>query len=237
MGICSSSSSNKNSKSAPPPPQKSTIDNNNNNNEHNNNSMAPIASTLAFGAGCYWGTEKYIVTDFQKKYPGCIANAKVGFMNPDPNGMKDPSYRQVCSGATGHVEVLNVELTKEACQTPELLEEMIQHFFMFHDPTTLNKQGNDAGTQYGSVIFTTSDEQQQMVERVMNELQQHIDDKKVTTYSKKKVTTLITPYTTFYEAQKEHQEYLEKNPGGYCNHRYRFKTWPTASKKDNDGEL
>merc|ERR1711935_668653 len=165
---------------------------------------APIASTLALGAGCYWGTEKYIVKDFQKKYPGCIANAKVGFMNPDPNGMKDPSYRQVCSGRTGHVEVLNIELTSEASSTPEIFEEMMKFFYQFHDPTTLNQQGNDSGSQYGSVIFCSSDEQ------------------------KKKIESAIVDYTTFYEAHEEHQEYLAKNPLGYCTHRYRFKSWPTA---------
>ena len=62
--------------------------------------MAPIASTLALGAGCYWGTEKYIVKDFQKLHPGAIKDAKVGFMNPDKDGMENPSYRQVCSGQT-----------------------------------------------------------------------------------------------------------------------------------------
>jgi len=190
--------------------------------------MAPIASTLALGAGCYWGTEKYIVKDFQKKYPGCIANAKVGFMNPDPNGMKDPSYRQVCSGRTGHVEVLNIELTSEASSTPEIFEEMMKFFYQFHDPTTLNKQGNDSGSQYGSVVFCSSDEQKKIAENVKADLQQHVDSKKITSYQKKKVESAIVDYTTFYEAHEEHQEYLAKNPLGYCNHRYRFKSWPTA---------
>lgn len=190
--------------------------------------MAPIASTLALGAGCYWGTEKYIVKDFQKKYPGCIANAKVGFMNPDPNGMKDPSYRQVCSGRTGHVEVLNIELTSEASSTPEIFEEMMKFFYQFHDPTTLNQQGNDSGSQYGSVVFCSSDEQKKIAENVKANLQQHVDSKKITSYQKKKVESAIVDYTTFYEAHEEHQEYLAKNPLGYCNHRYRFKSWPTA---------
>ncbi|KAL3934429.1 MAG: hypothetical protein SGARI_003385, partial [Bacillariaceae sp.] len=126
--------------------------------------MAPIASTLALGAGCYWGTEKYIVKDFQKKHPGCIETAKVGFMSPDPNAMKDPSYRQVCSGSTGHVEVLNIELSKEA-STAELFEDLIKFFFQFHDPTTLNRQGNDAGTQYASVIFCSSPEQKAIAQK------------------------------------------------------------------------
>ena len=162
--------------------------------------MAPIASTLALGAGyvsmvdfgnilltvwndnnslffslfsrilhscrCYWGTEKYIVKDFQKKFPGVIADAKVGFMNPNPNGMKNPSYRQVCSGSTGHVEVLNIELTKKASETPEVFEELMKFFYSFHDPTTMNRQGNDRGTQYGSVVFCSSEEQRVIAEAV-----------------------------------------------------------------------
>jgi len=147
-------------------------------------------------------------------------------MNPDPNGMKNPSYRQVCSGATGHVEVLNIELTKKASETPEVFEEMMKFFYSFHDPTTLNRQGNDRGTQYGSVVFCSSEEQKIIAEAVKAELQTHIDSRKIQAYQKKKVETKIADYTTFYEAHEEHQEYLFKNPSGYCNHRYRFNDWP-----------
>ena len=110
--------------------------NNPNQNQHQQNSttttttMTPIAKTFALGAGCYWGTEKYIVQDFQQKFPGCLASAQVGFMNPDRNGMTNPSYRQVCSGTTGHVEVLNVELTSAASKNGDLFEDMMKHFFM-----------------------------------------------------------------------------------------------------------
>lgn len=190
--------------------------------------MAPIASTLALGAGCYWGTEKYIVKDFQKKHPGVIADAKVGFMNPDPNGMKNPSYRQVCSGSTGHVEVLNVELTEEASKTPEVFEELMRFFYTFHDPTTLHRQGNDRGTQYGSVVFCTSVDQTAIAEKVKTELQGHVESRAIKSYEKKKVETAIVDYTTFYPAHDEHQAYLAKNPLGYCNHRFRFKEWPKA---------
>ena len=185
--------------------------------------MTMISSTLALGAGCYWGTEKYIVKDFQKKFPGAIADAKVGFMNPDPNGMKNPSYRQVCSGATGHVEVLNVEL---ANATPELFEELIKFFFMFHDPTTKNRQGNDVGTQYASVIFCSDATQTEIANKVMKELQEAMDKNKVTSYLQPTVNTGIVDYTEFFEAHAEHQEYLFKNPNGYCNHRFRFREWP-----------
>jgi peptide-methionine (S)-S-oxide reductase len=194
--------------------------------------MAPISSTLALGAGCYWGTEKFIVKDFpkQQNHPDCIANAKVGFMNPDPNNtIQNPTYRQVCSGSTGHVEVLQIELTPTAASTTEVFEDMIKFFFTFHDPTTLNRQGNDVGTQYASIIFCTSSEQKEIATKIKQELQAAIDQGKVTQYQNQKVETAIVDYTEFYEAHEEHQEYLMKNPLGYCNHRYRFREWPTVS--------
>ena len=85
-------------------------------------------------------------------------------MSPNKNAMKNPSYRQVCSGITGHIEVLNIELNEP---TPELFEELIRFFFMFHDPTTLNRQGNDVGKQYGSVIFTNCDIQASIAKRIL----------------------------------------------------------------------
>lgn len=185
--------------------------------------MAPIASTLALGAGCYWGTEKYIVKDFQETFPGAIKDAKVGFMSPDKDAMKNPSYRQVCSGSTGHVEVLMVELNTA---TPELFESLIQFFFTFHDPTTLNRQGNDTGSQYASIIFCSDSKQKEIANKVKEELQAAMDSGKVTAYQSSRITTGIVDYNEFYPAHEEHQEYLFKNPTGYCNHRYRFRDWP-----------
>lgn len=183
--------------------------------------MVALSKTLCLGAGCYWGTEKYVVVDFQKKFPNSIKDAKVGFMNPDPNGIKNPTYRQVCSGSTGHVEVLSVELN----DPDKHFEELIRFFFMFHDPTTLNRQGNDKGTQYASYVFCGDEEQMKIANKVKEELQSAVDAKKVK-YESSKVTTVIAPMTTFYPAHEEHQEYLMKNPNGYCNHRFRFKEWP-----------
>mmetsp|Transcript_24336 Transcript_24336/g.44023 ORF Transcript_24336/g.44023 Transcript_24336/m.44023 type:complete len:146 (+) Transcript_24336:250-687(+) len=145
-------------------------------------------------------------------------------MNPDPNGMENPTYRQVCSGSTGHVEVLEVELND-----PENhFEELCRFFFMFHDPTTLNRQGNDVGTQYASYIFCGDEEQIRIANNVKGELQAAVDAGKVK-YASNKVETQIGPMTTFYPAHEEHQEYLMKNPNGYCNHRMRFKEWPVLN--------
>eukprot|EP00540_Astrosyne_radiata_P011362 CAMPEP_0116837156 /NCGR_PEP_ID=MMETSP0418-20121206/8497_1 /TAXON_ID=1158023 /ORGANISM="Astrosyne radiata, Strain 13vi08-1A" /LENGTH=213 /DNA_ID=CAMNT_0004467009 /DNA_START=82 /DNA_END=724 /DNA_ORIENTATION=+ len=208
-----------------------------------------LSNTLALGAGCYWGTEKFIVKDFQEQYPNSIKDAKVGFMSPDPNAMKNPSYRQVCSGTTGHVEVLNIELND-----PETnFEKLLQFFFMFHDPTTKNRQGNDTGsstqagydivfsllldpttknrqgndtgTQYASWIFCGDDEQLAVAEKVKAELQSAVSAGKVK-YLAPTVETQIGRANEFYPAHEEHQEYLMKNPLGYCNHRYRFREWP-----------
>lgn len=183
--------------------------------------MVALSKTLCLGAGCYWGTEKYVVMDFQKKFPNSIQDAKVGFMNPDPNGMENPTYRQVCSGSTGHVEVLEVTLNDPA----QHFEELVRFFFMFHDPTTLNRQGNDRGTQYASYIFCGDDEQLKIAERVKQELQRAVDAGKVK-YESSKISTAIGQMTKFYPAHEEHQEYLMKNPNGYCNHRFRFREWP-----------
>ena len=171
----------------------------------------------------YWGTEKFIRKDFQKKFPNSVKSAKVGFMSPDKNAVRNPSYRQVCSGITGYVEVLHVELNKP---TPELFEELIRFLFMFHDPTTKNSQGNDTGSQYASHIFTTDNVQAEIAKKVMVELQEFVSNGRVTRYYGNTVETLVSEVNEFYEAHAEHQEYLSKNPNGYCNHFYRFKDWP-----------
>jgi peptide-methionine (S)-S-oxide reductase len=184
--------------------------------------MVALSKTLCLGAGCYWGTEKYVVMDFQKKFPNSIKDAKVGFMNPNPNDMENPTYRQVCSGSMVHMEVLEVTLNDPS----QYFEELIRFFFMFHDPTMLKRQGNDAGTQYASYIFCGDEEQMKIATRVKDELQRAMDAGKVKSYESSKISTAIGPMTKFYPAHDEHQEYLMKNPNGYCNHRFRFREWP-----------
>jgi peptide-methionine (S)-S-oxide reductase len=152
------------------------------------------------------------VKDFQKKFPGAIKDAKVGFMSPDPNAMANPSYRQVCSGETGHVEVLMIELADPATvatlsatctSTEELVEALLRFFFQFHDPTTKNRQGNDAGTQYASAIFCADEAQKRIAQSVKDELQQLINNGKVkpSAYARKTVETYIADLQTFYPAQ------------------------------------
>ena len=181
-----------------------------------------ISSTVSLGAGCYWGTEKYIKTDFQKLFPNSIKQSAVGFMSPDKNHPKNPSYRQVCTGTSGHVELLHVELNDPAAH----FEELIKFFFLFHDPTTENRQGNDVGTQYASAIFVQDEEQRKVVNKVIGDLESVLDTGKIKPYHGKKIHTGIHDATEFYPAHEEHQEYLMKNPNGYCNHYMRMKKWP-----------
>jgi len=99
----------------------------------------PGEELATLGAGCYWGTERYIVTKLGSKHPGAILGNAVGFMSPNENAVANPKYRQVCGGDTTHVEVLHVRFDN----TKLSFEELVRYFFTFHDPTTWNKQGND----------------------------------------------------------------------------------------------
>jgi peptide-methionine (S)-S-oxide reductase len=179
--------------------------------------------TACFGAGCYWGTEKFIKHKFVEQFGhlGSIINGQVGFMGP-VDAPANPTYREVCSGSTGHVEVYHFQYTGGAPQ----FEVLVRFFFQFHDPTTKNRQGNDKGTQYSSVIYCFSEEQHRIASQVKDELQALIDCGKIKPFSMKVVETEIRDSTTFYPAHEEHQDYLRINPNGYCNHRIRFKEWP-----------
>jgi peptide-methionine (S)-S-oxide reductase len=186
-------------------------------------SRVKLSSKVALGAGCYWGTEKFVRQDFQERFPGAIKDMKVGFMNPNnDDSIPNPTYEQVCKGETGYVEVLLVEL-----KYPEIhFEELIRFFFMFHDPTTLNQQGNDHGFQYSSWIFCGDDEQDKIADKVRLQLQNLITAGSLPRiYERPKVMTKITRLSKFVPAHEEHQDYLTKNPNGYCNHRLRLNEW------------
>jgi len=197
--------------------------------------------------------EKYVRKNFPSLYnypANIIKTATVGFMSADPLAPSNPSYRQVCSGVTGHVEVLYVEID-EAVVIQELsasnenmstvLRNLFKFFYMFHDPTTRDRQGNDAGTQYASWIFYGDKAQEKIAQDVTNQLQNALYDKtsfKNSPYFGNKIITQIHQLMEFYPAHAEHQEYLMKNPNGYCNHFIRFKVWPIVSdesvKEDNE---
>ncbi|KAI9024787.1 peptide methionine sulfoxide reductase [Hyaloraphidium curvatum] len=184
-----------------------------------------------FAAGCFWGTEKFFQKEFGKgiteailtwedarsrlrgRPPIAAADARcrrqsimVGYTG---GHTQNPTYREVCSGTTGHAEALLFEYK------PDLVkyEDLVHFFFKFHDPTTPNRQGNDVGTQYRSAIFYHTPEQKVIAERVIPEAQKNW---------KRKIMTEISPATVFWPAEEYHQQYLEKNPGGYCNHYSRY---------------
>ena len=120
--------------------------------------------------------------------------------------MTDPTYQQVCSGTTGHAEAVQVTYDPQIVAYPELLEV----FFKTHDPTTLNRQGNDIGTQYRSAIFYHSDEQREIAERVKRELD-------ASGAFDSPIVTEISPIQTFYRAESYHQNYFNQNPRqSYC---------------------
>jgi len=189
-------------------------------------STSNMSNMATFGAGCYWGTEKYFFYDFQKRCKttgkeGKIVKGNVGFMGP-ASAPPNPDYKDVCSGVTGHVECYTCEF--EGGES--FYEAMVRFFFQFHDPTTFNKQGNDKGTQYASVIYCYDKKQFEIATKVKAELQELVTAKKITCYLEQTINTDIRMSTIFYLAHKEHQDYLANNPNGYCNHKIRFAEWP-----------
>jgi peptide-methionine (S)-S-oxide reductase len=149
------------------------------------------------GGGCFWCLEA--VFDDLKGVIS-VESGYMGGKNPDP------TYEQVCSGRSGHAEVVQIRFDPAVVTFTEILEV----FFVIHDPTTLNRQGNDSGTQYRSAIFYHSPEQKAAAEQVMAKLGG-------ARLWRDPIVTEVTPATVFYIAEDYHQEYFARNPGaGYC---------------------
>lgn len=144
-----------------------------------------------FGAGCFWGVEATF-----RKVPG-VVSASVGYSG---GSAKDPTYRDVCSGNTGHAEVIDVEFDPSKVSYEELLDV----FWNIHDPTTLNRQGPDVGTQYRAAIFFHTPEQEDLAVASKEKLQ---GSGRYT----KPIVTEITPASEFYRAEEYHQCYYEKH--------------------------
>ena len=148
--------------------------------------------------GCYWGLEELI-----RKLPG-VSNTYVGFTG---GHVKNVSYKDVSRGDTGHAESIKIEFNSEVLSFKNLLLQ----FFKMHDPTTLNQQGNDRGSQYRSVIFYANNNQKDTAINVIDLVNQ-------SNLWENKVVTSIEEFTTFYSAEESHQKYLSKNPDGYSCH-------------------
>ena len=151
-----------------------------------------------FGMGCFWGAERAFW-----KMSGIYTTA-VGYAG----GQKvNPTYQEVCSGGTGHAEVVQIVFDPRDVSYSALLKT----FWEGHDPTQLNRQGNDIGDQYRSVIFTHGQAQQDLAEISRQHFQQRLEQN-----GYRQIATQVTTAHTFYYAEDYHQQYLAKNPEGYC---------------------
>ena len=148
-----------------------------------------------FGAGCFWGVEVAF-----RQVPG-VSDAAVGYCG---GTLENPTYQDVCTGTTGHAEVVEVEFDPGQVA----FETLLDLFWQCQDPTTLNRQGPDVGTQYRSAIFFHSPEQQQVAEVSRAAAQERIP---------RPIATEITEASTFYRAEEYHQQYLEKRGLGSCH--------------------
>ncbi len=164
-----------------------------------------------FGMGCFWGAEK-----FMWKVPG-VYSTFVGYAGGfTPN----PSYPEVCSGRTGHAEVAVVIYDPVAGSYDALLKV----FWENHDPTQLNRQGGDVGTQYRSVILVEDAEQERLATESRDRYQAALQ-----AAGFGEIVTEIVPAGAFYYAEDEHQQYLAKHPNGYCNHGFCQAAYPGSA--------
>ena len=150
-----------------------------------------------FGAGCFWGVEARFA-----EIPGVIDTA-VGYEGGE---LEHPTYKEVCTDRTGHAEVVDVTFDPSRVSFDTLLDA----FFALHDPTQLNRQGPDWGSQYRSVVFTHSDEQAQLAKDKIAELN-------ASGAYRKPIVTKVEPATTFWKAEEYHQRYLEKRGMVHCH--------------------
>ena len=151
--------------------------------------------TAILGGGCFWCTEAVFQ---QIKGVSLVESGYTGGRNANP------TYEQICSGTTGHADVVRVQFDSAQIRYRDLLE----IFFTLHDPTTLNRQGNDSGTQYRSAIYFTTPEQEQTARIVMAEMANVWDAP---------IVTELSPQEIFYKAEDYHQDYFNQHPlQGYC---------------------
>lgn len=166
----------------------------------NYNSMADTKTknqTATFAAGCFWGVE-----DAFRNVKG-VKSTVVGYTG---GSLKNPTYEDVCSGRTGHAEAVQVMFDPKEVS----YEELLNVFWSVHDPTTLNRQGPDIGTQYRSVIFFHSREQELLAKKSKERLEK-------SEKFKNKIVTEIKPATVFYKAEEYHQKYLQKRGVKVCH--------------------
>jgi peptide-methionine (S)-S-oxide reductase len=151
-----------------------------------------------FGAGCFWGVEAQFAA-----MPGVTATA-VGY---EGGKLDNPSYKDVCTDSTGHAEVVEIDFDNEKIG----FEQLLDAFFELHDPTTMNRQGPDWGTQYRSVVFFHSPEQEQQARAKIEQLTNEGH------FKPRRIVTQVVPAETFWKAEEYHQRYLEKRGQASCH--------------------
>ncbi|MEM0117179.1 MAG: peptide-methionine (S)-S-oxide reductase MsrA [Conexivisphaerales archaeon] len=149
-----------------------------------------MEETVYLGGGCFWCTEAIFSE---------IRGVKMVEPGYSGGSVPNPSYEQVCTDETGHAEVVKVTFDNEQIE----LDELLTVFFMTHDPTTPNRQGNDVGTQYRSIILYTNQAQKETAEKVMKKME--------TDVWKKKIVTELVPFKAFYPAEEYHRNYFKRN--------------------------
>jgi peptide-methionine (S)-S-oxide reductase len=158
-------------------------------------SVSSQTQLATFGGGCFWCTEAVF-----ELLPG-VKRVESGYAG---GHVPNPTYKQICTGETGHAEVIRIEFDPAAVS----YEKLVEVFFEAHDPTTLNRQGADEGTQYRSVIFYHNDAQKAAAEKGKAAAQAQFDDP---------IVTEISPLPKYYPAEDYHQDYFKNNPNqGYC---------------------
>lgn len=154
-----------------------------------------MTKIVYFAGGCFWGTEHYL-----KKIRG-VEDTQVGYAN---GKLSNPTYEEVCTDTTGFAETVKVVYNPEILPLPRLLE----LFFMAIDPTTANRQGHDVGTQYRTGVYYTDEADKGVILAALERLNEECDGRSVVECS---------PLQNFYDAEDYHQDYLDKNPMGYCH--------------------
>ncbi len=152
-------------------------------------------ATIYLAGGCFWGVEKYMAS------VRGVSSAEAGYANGTTDS---PTYGDVSTGRSGYTETVRVDYDPQVAPLPFLLE----LFYEAIDPTTLNRQGNDRGTQYRSGIYYTDPADAAVIERSLEQLQERYD---------KPIVIEVGPLTSYTAAEEYHQDYLDKNPGGYCH--------------------
>lgn len=173
------------------------------------NYSAAKLKTLYLAGGCFWGTQAYLARVLG------VAHTCVGYAN---GKTEHPTYQEVCYLHTGHAETVEVQYDPARLS----LEQLLEQFFLIIDPTLLNRQGNDRGTQYRTGIYYLDPADAPMIERVMQNIRSRY---------RLPVVTELLPLIRFDPAEDYHQDYLEKNPQGYCH--VSFATLPTLKGKDS----